>query len=337
MCLLLALLTALWIARDLRLVDDPDRLWWAWAGSGPDRFLTATTLYDLVLLCVYAVVALTAPRSRVAAPALAVTGLVTLAVRAPSLWVEGFAEVYPHGLRMWAMVSTFVALGLAAALLIVVAAGRRPVRPYDSGPTRPGRGAGITAFLLLGAAGLITAAWEVYAYTRTPGPFSLYAERFTGGASALQLLGMPVGWASLVITAVALTAAVGGLLRAVHSRPLGLVAALLVGVGGAAGVSAAVRTDLFAHFGGLGPVERLTVAWWVLALLIGGVVALVTGRRGRPVGSGPQLAPNVYDGYGYGVAGGPAGGPPGGPGGVPGSGGIGGFGPPPPSSRPPGW
>ena len=326
-CLLLALLTALWISRDLRLVDDPDRLWWAWSGSGPDRFLTATTLHDLILLGVYVVVALTVPRSRVAAPALAVTGLVTLAVRAPTLWADGFAEVYPHGLRMWAMVSTFVALGLAAALLIVVAAGRRPARSPGSEPTRPGRGAGITAFLLLGAAGVITAAWEVHAYTRTPGPFSLYAERFTGHDGALQLLGMPAGWAALVVTAVSMSGAVGALVGAVHSRPLALVAAALLGVGGAAGVSAAVRTDLFAHFGGLALVEQLAVAWWVLGLLFGGVVALVMARRGEPVGGGPRLAPNVYDGYGYGAVGGAGGG----------AGAGSGFGPPPPSSRPPGW
>ncbi|MFD3514337.1 hypothetical protein [Streptomyces sp. NPDC058657] len=315
------MLTALWINRDLRLVDDPGRLWWAWAGSGPDRFLTATTLHDLVLLCVYVVVALSAPRSRVAAAALAVTGLVTLAVRAPTLWIDGFAEVYPHGLRMWAMVSTFVALGLAAALLIVVAAGRRPVRAYGSGPTRPGRGAGLTAFLLLGAAGVITAAWEVYAFTRTPGAFAHYSERFTGSGGALQLLGMPAGWAALVVAAAALTGAVGALVGAVHSRPLGLVAAALVGTGGAAGVSAAVRTDLFAHLGGLALVEQLTVAWWVLGLLTGGVVLLVLARRGVPVGGEPRLASNVYDGYGQGPVGGPGGG----------------FGPPPPSSRPPGW
>ncbi|MFI0983054.1 hypothetical protein ACH4SP_39340 [Streptomyces sp. NPDC021093] len=318
-CLLLAVLTALWIGRDLRLVEDPARLWWAWAGSGPDRFLTATTLYDFVLLCVYVVVAIGAFRSPVAASALAVTGLVTLAVRAPALWADGFAEVYPNGLRMRAMLSTFVALGLAAALLIVVVAGRRPLRLYGRGiaPTMPGRGAGIVAFLLLGAAGACAAAWEVYWYVQNPGPLSLYAERFTGGGEALQLLGVPVGWASVVVVAVTLTGACGALAGAVHSRPLGLVGAGLVGVSGAAGVSVAVRANLFAGLGRLDLVEQLIVAWWVFGLVAGGLVVLVLGRGGVGARGGRRLAPNVYDGYG-GVSG------------VPG-------GPPPPSSRPPGW
>ncbi|MGW7414706.1 hypothetical protein [Streptomyces sp. NPDC054863] len=323
-CLLLAALTALWIGRDLRLVDDPARLWWAWAGSGPDRFLTATTLYDFVLLCVYVVVAIGAFRSPVAASSLAVTGLVTLAVRAPALWADGFAEVYPNGLRMRAMLSTFVALGLAAALLIVVVAGRRPLRLQGRGtaPTKPGRGAGITAFLLLGTAGAGAAAWEVHRYLQNPGPLSLYAERFTGGGEALQLLGMPAGWASVVVVAVTLTGACGALAGAVHSRPLGLVGAGLVGVSGAAGVSVAVRADLFAGLGGLGRVEQLMVLWWAFGLLAGGLVVLVLGRGGVRTGGGRQLAPNVYDGYG---------------GAPPAPGAQGGFGPPPPSSRPPGW
>ncbi|MFJ6695717.1 hypothetical protein ACIQM4_06560 [Streptomyces sp. NPDC091272] len=339
-CLLLAVLTALWIVRDLRLVDDPARLWWAWAGSGPDRFLTATTLYDLVLLCVYVVVALGAFRSPVAASALVVTGLVTLAVRAPALWAEGIAEVYPHGLRMRAMLGTFVALGLAAALLIVVVAGRRPLRSYGRGitPTRPGRGAGVAAFLLLGFAGAGAAAWEVYWYVQNPGPPSLYADRFTGGGGALQLLGMPAGWASLVVVAVTLTGACGALARAVHSRPLGLVGAGLIGVSGAAGVSVAVRADLFAGLGELDLVEQLMVGWWVFGLVAGVLLVLVLGRRGVGAQGPPRLAPNVYDGYGGGPTGGYGAGYSSGYGDAPDGGAPGGtFGPPPPSSRPPGW
>ncbi|MFJ2740496.1 hypothetical protein ACIO3O_12580 [Streptomyces sp. NPDC087440] len=336
-CLLLALLTGLWIVRDLRLVDDPARLWWAWAGSGPDRFLTASTLYDLSLLLVYVVVAVLVPRSPVAASALAVTALVTLAVRAPALWVEGFAEVYPHGLRMRAMVSTFLALGLAAILLITVAAGRRPVRsgqgapgsygrtdgPLFQGariPTRPGRGAGIASAVLLVAVGLVASAWEVYGFSQNSGDFSRYAERFTGSGGGLQLLGVPAGWACLVLVVISLTAAVGALLGAVHSRPLGLVVAGLVGVSGAAGVSLAVRADLFTAFGALGGVERLTVVGWVFHLLAGAALVLLLGRRGVPGDPPPRLAANVYDGYG--------------PSPLPGGGA---FGPPPPSSRPPGW
>ncbi|WP_433545848.1 hypothetical protein ACQPZG_12315 [Streptomyces sp. CA-294286] len=334
-CLLLAALTALWVLRDLRLLDDPARLWWAWAGSGPERFLTASTLYDLVLLCVYVVVAVVVPRSPVAAQALAVTAFVTLAVRAPLLWVEGFAEVYPHGLRMRAMVSTFVALGLAAVLLIAVAAGRRPVRDPGRAPTRPGRGARLTGVVLLGAAGASAAAWEIHWFRQNPGSSSLYAERFTGSGGALQLLGMPAGWLSLLLTAVCLTAAVGALAGAVHSRPLGLVAAVLVGVGGAAGVSVAVRDELFASFARLGAVEQLMVGWWTFGLVAGVVLVLVLGRRGIPVGGPPRLAPNVYDGYGGGDG---AGGYGSGGGGYGAAGSAAGaFGPPPPASRPPGW
>ncbi len=333
-CLLLALLTGAWILRDLRLVADPARLWWAWAGSGPDRFLTASTLYDLSLLLVYVVVAVLVPRSPVAASALAVTALTTLALRVPALWADGFAEVYPHGLRMRAMVSTFLVLGLAAVLLITVAAGRRPVRsgqgaPGSYGrtdgaptrvPTRPGRAAGIASAVLLVAVGLVGAAWEVYAFVQNSGPFSRYADRFTGSGDGLQLLGIPAGWACLILVVISFTAAVGALLRAVHSRPLGLVVAGLVGVSGAAGVSLAVRAGLFADFGTLGGVERLTVASWAFHLLAAAALVLLLGRRGVPGDPPPRLAPNVYDGYGSAPL----------PGG-------GAFGPPPPSSRPPGW
>ncbi|MGW6513821.1 hypothetical protein ACWGCP_41125, partial [Streptomyces niveus] len=168
LCAALAVVVAAWIVRDLRVTDGPLDLWWSWADQDSGRATAppATSPLDPVLLVVYAVVAVVVVRSAVAASALFATGLLTLAVRLPSLWVlnsswtDGRAS---DELRTRALLCVVGMLGAGVALLVTALAGRRPPdSAYALTPTRPTQGVSVAAFLLLGAVAGIWAAWEVY-------------------------------------------------------------------------------------------------------------------------------------------------------------------------------
>ncbi|WP_329075010.1 hypothetical protein [[Kitasatospora] papulosa] len=167
LCAVLAALVAAWIVRDLRAVGDASTLLRYWAGytDGWPRKLPATLQADPVLLGVYVLALLAALRSSVAASALVVTGLVTLVLRLPGLWIIGSSwtgDRFGDDLRTRALVGTFVTLAAGLALVVTGAAGRRrPEDMYERPPTRPGRGAGVTAFLVLGASGAVLIAWEI--------------------------------------------------------------------------------------------------------------------------------------------------------------------------------
>ncbi|MFC8830806.1 hypothetical protein ACFT9I_36370 [Streptomyces sp. NPDC057137] len=365
LCAVLAVVAAAWIVRDLRVTDGPVDLWWSWADQGSGRAAAppATSLLDPVLLVVYTVVAVVVVRSAVAASALFAAGLLTLAVRLPALWVlssswmEGRAS---EELRTRALFCAFGVLGVGVALLITAVAGRRPPdSAYALTPTRPTQGVSVAAFLLLGAAAGIWAAWEVYWGQRLG--LEVYLDRVTGESVLLSLLGTPPGWLNAAIVLLCLAAAVGALFHTPFSRPLGMVAAaLLVGVGGAA-LARALRYEALDHFGELATIEQLSLASLLFGLGAGCLALFALARKGEedmPGGAGPvgpawgQPEPEGYgQGYGYGYpAGGGggygaggygtggygAGGGYGGQGGQSGQGG-GGFGPPPPSSPPPGW
>ncbi|MFI1173521.1 hypothetical protein [Streptomyces melanogenes] len=336
LCAFLALLAAAWIARDIHAARSLSDLWWFWTGAPKrgGRAPLTTGILDPVLLVVYAVAAAVVPRSPSAAAVLCGVGVVTAALRVSSLWVlhdDWTDTTVLHDLRRRALLSTFAALAAGLALVITAAAGRRPdAAPGPRPRARPGAGAGTTAFVLLGAAGLVAVAWEIYWAVELPG--DVYETRFTG--KHLPLLWMPGGWASLVLAAIALTAAGGGLARAVYVRPLGLVAAAFLVSSGAIGISLAVRFELLDHFGDLETSAQLQVVTWFFQVAAGLALIPVLARRGPEDPAGVPGTPwsPAYPPY--------APHPPQGP--QDSHGGFGpppqGFGPPPPpSSPPPGW
>lgn len=336
LCAFLALLAAGWIARDIHAARSLSDLWWFWTGAPKrgGRTPLTTGILDPVLLVIYAVAAAVVPRSPSAAAVLCCVGAVTAALRVASLWVlhdDWTDSTALHDLHRRALLSTFAALAAGLALVITAAAGRRPDGSPGPRPgTRPGTGAGITASVLLGAAALVAVAWEVYWAVELSG--DQYERRFTG--KHLPLLWLPGGWVAVVLAAIALTAAGGGLARAGYVRPLGLVAATLLAASGATGISLAVRFEFLDHFGDLETAAQLQVVTWFFQLAAGLALIPVLARRGPgdPAGvPGAPWAPHhppyaPYSPQGPQDSHGGFGPPP--PGYGP---------PPPPSSPPPGW
>ncbi|MYU17167.1 hypothetical protein GTZ78_42425, partial [Streptomyces sp. SID8361] len=139
-CAVLGLISLAWIIRDLGKADESSHLWWTWAGL-PFRAtggIFGSSLLDLVLLLVYAVVGLTALRSPAAAGALGSVAVVTVAVRLPSLWNlnSDWLQGIPGDLKTRANLSAWAQVVLAGLLLAVVAAARRPADLPP--PGRPG-------------------------------------------------------------------------------------------------------------------------------------------------------------------------------------------------------
>ncbi|MEV0093614.1 hypothetical protein [Streptomyces sp. NPDC050738] len=317
-CVLLALIVAAWIVRDLTTADGPAQLWRFWESgpSGLGQASLTTTPYDLLLVVVYVAVALAALRSPLAAQALVAAAVITLVVRLPALWVvraDWMRQWSGHDLRDRALWSAFAALAGALVLLIVAAAGRGPADGADDPvPTRPRLGAGVTAFVFLGVAGgaaLALEGWtavDVMDISRRA-----YEHRFTGEAGLYTpLLGVPAGWLNVTLGALSLVAAVAAVARARFSRPLGLVVGLVLAGAGGIFLSSMVRHKAFPHIDELPARGQLAVYLQLFYLLAGVVVLLVFARRGVSDEAGFRPAPSWQQP---------------------------GFGPPPPSAPPPGW
>ncbi|WP_181493939.1 hypothetical protein [Streptomyces sp. ScaeMP-e122] len=351
LCAVLGIVVACWIVRDLRAMGDPVDLVRHWAGYADARPAAppVTTQTDAVLLVVYAAVLFTVARSPVAAAALVSTGVVTLALRLPSVWTVGASWTdgrYSDVLRTRALVGTFVVLAAALALIVTGAAGRRPpVDAYEPLPTRPGRGARAAAFVALGASAAVLVAWEVRQFVTLPS--GVYPDRLVGGRAVLTgLTDAPPGWGALALAAVCLVVAWTALLGAVHSRPLGMIAGGFLLLQGSFGAARAVHHELLVHFGELQTEYRLVVATSFFQALAGAVALLALSREGLADPGGPDPVPGGYgyppagsSGYGYPSAGPGYAGPPGY--GRPQPGGPGDGppppGPPPPGPPPPGW
>ncbi|MFC9249241.1 hypothetical protein ACFT7S_35960 [Streptomyces sp. NPDC057136] len=341
LCSVLALMVVGWVVRDVRAVSEPLdllRYWAGYADARPDA-LPATSQSDLVLCTVYVFAAVAALRSSVAASALVATGLVTLLLRLPGVWGVGASWMdgrYADELRTRALIGTFVALAAALALVVTGAAGRgQPVDFYEPRPTRPGPGASAVAFLMLGAAGAVMIAWEIRQLLTYPS--SVYPDWFIGGPGIrMELTDAPPGWTNATVALLCLVVAVSALAHAVHSRTLGVIVAGFVLTAGSLGIARALHHHLLENFGELGTELQLTMLSWCFLAVAGAASLIALARRGfEDVPAGPQ------QGYGYPQGGAPGYGYP--QGGAPGQGpGYGypqggGFGPPPPSSPPPGW
>lgn len=320
LCAVLAVIVAGWLVRDIRAADDFGPLWRYWAGYYDARLpmLPTTSAYDVVLLVVYLCAAVAALRSSVAAAVLVATGAVTIVLRLPGLWNIGESRMnarFTDDLRTRALLCAFAALAAGIALIITAGAGRRAARDFSERlPARPGQGAGVIAFLLLGAAGAVVIAWEIRQAVRIP---DIYPDWIVGGERVMQgLIDPPPGWFSAVLVLLCLFAGVSGLPRAVHARPFGLIAAALLLVGGVLGVVRAVHYELLDHFGDLHVEDQLTVLTGFFEVIAGAVVLLALARPGPEA---PPAPPHQGYGQGYGIP-------------QPGV-----FGPPPPSQPPPGW
>ncbi|MGW6420264.1 hypothetical protein [Streptomyces sp. NPDC055055] len=317
LCAGLALIAAVWILKDLAVLGSPADLAWYWAGD--HLFLirgrSATSLTDPVLLVVSVTAAVASLRSRHAASALAATGAVTLALRLPGLWAAGSG----------ALVTALAELALAAGLVVVAAAGRRPVTAaYERTPTRPRTGRAVAAGVLLAVAAAVVAGWELYWAGELPAEITV--DRLTGGRSAVTpALAPPPGWLSAVLVGLYATAAGSAFARARHSRAFGLLAGGFLTAAGSAEVARDVRYEWVAHFGDLAGVQQLSVLSAVFGLCAGVAVLVLLAAPGAPA---EEAAP-----FGsYGPYGGPAGAGPYGAYGPPGA-----LPPAPPSPPPPGW
>lgn len=204
--------------------------------------------------------------------------------------------VFSDDLRSRALICAFVALAAGIALLITAGAGRRPpADSYEQLPSRPGPGASVTAFLMLGAAGAVLIAWEIRQMVRYP---EIYPEWYVGGDRVPHgVIDPPPGWGTAALALLCLVAAASALFRAVHARPFGLVAAALLLPGGVLGVVRVVHYDLLDDFGSLPTETQLMLLSWIFEVIAALVVLLALAPRGFADVPGPY-GPGQGPGYG---------------------------------------
>lgn len=354
-CAVLGMISLAWIVRDLGKADEASHLWWTWSGM-PFRAsgsLFGSSLFDLVLLVLCVVAGITALRSPAAAGALGTVAAVTLVLRLPSLWNlnADWMQGIPDDLKTRATLSAWAGVVLGALLLATVAAARRPADGYpaapgalpaDAPPGRPGPGAAVTGALLLGAAGAVVGAWQIYWAQKAD--WDIYKYQLTGKHTLVTLLSPPAAWEAWALVALCLVAAAAALGRAPLARPLGMVAAVLVLAAGVSEISLYSKLKYVEHLDDLPTVGVLSVLTAFFELAVGLVALLALARRGETDAPAPPYGPGAYgtgtyDGYsGYSGAGAgyvpPPAAPPGyappPPTAPP-------TAPPPPPSPPPGW
>ncbi|MFB7912653.1 hypothetical protein [Streptomyces sp. NPDC056061] len=302
LCALLAAIVAGWLIRDLGAADGPEHMWRYWAGfydEGPGT-MPATSSGDLALLVVYLVAAGAALRSSTAAATMVATGVLTIAVRLPGLWNIGASEMngrFSDELRTRALLCAFAALAAGVVLIVTAGAGRRPPVDFsEQVPLRPGRGARVTAFLLLGTGAVLGIAWGIRLLVRFP---EIFPEWYVGGERSMPvLIDPPPGWSSVLHVLLCAFAAVSALAGAVHTRPFGLIAAAVLLPDGVMGVFQAVHYKWLEQFGELPFENQLGVLSSFLETLLAVVVLIVLARRGTaevPIPPHQGYEP----GYGY--------------------------------------
>ncbi|OKI09677.1 hypothetical protein A6A06_03175 [Streptomyces sp. CB02923] len=312
MCLLLALLSAGWIARDLAVAAHPADVWWSWTGEparpgGPA--VRATTPLDpmLGLGCLLAAVAVLR-RSPSAPGALTAVAVVTLLFRAPPLWSLGTGGLpgAGPGVRAWALATAGTALVVSVLLLIAASAGRGGA---DRRTKRLRRAPAAVAALVLGAAGLVLVAWQIHT-VREVG-WSAYGDSVIGDGEAHRALLEPPGdWYLLSLALLSLLSAAGAAQRASSIRPLALLAATLLAVHGALALASEQHAGLLGHFRALAVRTQLDVATGAFAALAGLVALLALARPADAAGARRPAGGQLPPGYAP---------------------------PPPPSNLPPNW
>lgn len=316
---LVALISAGWIVRDLYEAESPEPLWRVWSGLPPEvQLVLYSGLIDLVLFLVCAAVAVTAVHAPSAASSLVAAGVLAVIARAPSVWLLMGEERFGFiDIRVRLLTSAVATVALGLILLLLAAFGRRPAGESASysytfddeqEPPRPTNGAAATAFIFLGAAAAVSGAWQVH--NALDLGWRRYRELLVGDVSLSTVLDPPAGWLVWSAALFALTAAIAALQRASFSRALGMTAAAVYLVFGAAGISWIVETDQFDGLLDASLEVQLSVLSQLFYALAGAVslLALLSGRerRAEPAHGGWDPADGTY-------------------------------GPPPPSSLPPGW
>ncbi|MFD4989719.1 hypothetical protein ACFWMQ_05650 [Streptomyces sp. NPDC058372] len=291
----LAAVTLGWIVRDLARGSGPDDLWWQWAGW-PGRYGLQEVAYtagqDVLLLLVYAVVAVKVMRSASAAVMLAATGALTVALRLPAV-VALVGE--PEGVELFggptpgALLTTAGSVLGGAALIVVAAAGRRAAGPGEAA-VPPGRGAAGWSGVLLLVSGATMLAWP--AYTVVDHGWERYAAMYldTGSAPRSALLG-GVGWQTAAVAGLALAGAAVCFRRGRGARTLGLSAAVQIGGAQVFVLSAYLQGQVYVQFRHLDTHTQLmlvtppvlcALAAVVLALLLPRPAAAEPGPGGAP-------------------------------------------------------
>ncbi|MFE2180835.1 hypothetical protein [Streptomyces sp. NPDC059455] len=309
-CAVLGLISLGWIIHDLDKADEANHLWWTWAGL-PFRAtggIFGSSLLDLALLLVYAVVGITALRSPAAAGALGAVAVVTVAVRLPSLWNlnSDWLQGIPGDLKTRANASAWAQVVLAGLLLAVVAAARRPadlaaepgqpVSPADRPPGRPAPGAAVVGALFLGAIGVVMAAWQIY-WAQERG-WEIYKYLLTGKHTLPTLLSAPGAWVAWAAVALCLAGAAAALARAPLARPLGMVAAALVTATGISEASLYIKLDYVDNLSDLPTVGVLSVLTGFFEAIAGLIALIVLARRGVEEGAGGLGGAPAYGGGG---------------------------------------
>lgn len=354
-CLLLALLSAGWIVRDLAVAQHGADVWWAWFGAAHrprESTAWATSVLDPLLVLGALAAAVAALRGAVtgsvAGGALLSVAAATALLRTPLVWTlsEGWLRGLDGGLIWRARLTALMQLALAFVLIVVVTAARQTsgrmgrhtrqqvrglpevaasaygvvhTAPYGVDPGRPGRphkGAAVTVAVLLGTAGLAVAGWEIHWRSQLGG--DRYLKGLLGDASVFRaLLQPPVHWHAVALALLALGAATAALRRASWARPAATGAAALLLAHGAVVLAYAAHAGEAGRFAAL-PVETLLELATAAFVTLAGLVALVLAARPGV----RDTARDTVDVLAYGSTPGEARPP---------------HAPPPPSTLPPGW
>ncbi|MEW1659974.1 MULTISPECIES: hypothetical protein [unclassified Streptomyces] len=330
-CLLLTASGAAWCVRDLVAARQPDG-----APAGLLDGAPGAAVYDPLLAATGLVAAHAARRGTPTAPgALLSLAAATALLRLPVLWLPDRPPGPDGALALWAQLAALAQLVLAAALLAVVAGGRRAAPnplaevaaaygvvqeapPHGARPGAPGspyRGpAGWTAGFL-GAAALLLAAGELPALARLGADG--YGAALLGADAPGALPGPPPHWAAVALALLTAAAGAGALRRAPWSRPAAITAGVLLLGHGAAALVTAVRAGLLGHLAAALGDARLTLAAAAVPALAGLCGLCAAALPGVPGGAAGGRRPVAY-GDGPDEARPP-------------------HAPPPPAVRPPGW
>ncbi|UNZ17487.1 hypothetical protein [Streptomyces sp. 891-h] len=296
----LALISLAWIIRDFTKAHEVVDVWWNWAGlpARAEDGVWVTSFLEPTLVLLYSVAAVTAFRSSSSAAILTCTGLLTVAVRTPGLWNlnADWMQGVPDGLLSKVLFSTIATVVIGAVLVVTAVAGRRPAQsvsgygpsgygaraapdPADEPPAGPTRGGAVAAFLLLGACGVVLAAWEIRTWQQNG--WDRYEMTLTGERTIVRLLDAPSGWVLWAVVLLTLVAAVAALAGAAFSRPFGLIAAAPLLALGLFAMAFDLKTELIEHFGELGIEAQLHILTDAFEVAVGCalLVALSRGER----------------------------------------------------------